>query len=222
MSLEGIKDNKFFDKLLVVRGEANLQYMIDQLRECLKSESVVLSKYEVLQLLDIFIRGVFNELRFNSEKELYPIFIMIGHIKIKTDSVDTEAIKTYIEGVNSIKHIFTDEVFNNIIDNIDIVTKEFSIFVNELLTTLSQMFESIDANKNVRSFTGSLRAANNKRLSVMYAIPPAGLNQMVYIIQSNIISDSVNQESLSIIEKTFDEDENFKKYIEKIVKNQTL
>ena len=55
MIFDNIKQNKFFDKLLIVRGESNLQYMIDQLRECLESESVILDKDETLQLLDIFV-----------------------------------------------------------------------------------------------------------------------------------------------------------------------
>ena len=222
LDITSIKENKFFDKLLIVRGESNLQYMIDQLRECLESESVILNKDEILQLLDIFIRSIINELRFTNNKELYPIFIMIGHIKINTESINSEGIKNYIENINSIKNIFSNDTIKIIIDNIDIICKEFSIFINELLDTLSLMFESINSNNNVRSYMGILRSKNNKRFSINYMNPPAGLNQMVYIIQSNIISDPINQESLMIVEKSFNEDENFKKYIDKVTKNQTL
>lgn len=222
MILDNIKNNKFFDKLLIIKGESNLQYMIDQLRECLKSESIILDKDEILQLLDIFIREITHEVRFTEDKKLYPIFIMIGHIKVNTDSIDTEGLKRDIKGINSIINIFSDDTLNTIINNTDIICKEFFTFINELFDTLAMMFESIDVNKNVKSYIGILRSKNNKRFSVNYMIPPMGLNQMVYIIQSNIISDTINQESLMIVEKSFNEDENFKKYIEKVTKNQTL
>ena len=223
MILDNIKNNKFFDKLLIVRGESNLQYMIDQLRECLESESVILDKDETLQLLDIFIRMITHETRYTENKELYPVFVMIGHIKINTESVDYKNTIEYIKNINSDTKIFSDNILNNIINNIEIICKEFFIFINELLDTLTLMFESIDTNKNVKSYIGILRSKNNKRFSVNYMIPPMGLNQMVYVIQSNIISGyGINQESLMIVEKSFNEDENFRKYIERVTKNQTL
>lgn len=224
MDLEKLKQNKFFDKLLLVRADCNLQYMIDQLRECLESESVVLNKDEVLQLLDIFIRCISNELRFNSSKELQPIFIMIGSaIRMNTESDKFDILKDYIRNANDIAPIkFEDSVLNNIINHIDIVYKEYSIFINELFDTIVEIYKSINNDHNINSFTGIIRSKNNKRISIVYSIPPQGLDRMIFIIQSNIITDTTTQDTIHLVEDTFNKDENFNKYLEKITKNQTL
>ena len=223
MNLEKLKQNKFFDKLLIVRADCNLQYMIDQLRECLESESVVLNKDEVLQLLDIFIRCLSDELRFDSNKEFQPMYIMIGSaIKVNTESDKFDILRYYIKNVNDISPVkFSDDVLNNIIDNINIVYKEFAIFINELFDTIVEMYNSINTDHNTISFTGIIRSKNNKRFSIIYT-PFKGLDRMVFIIQSNIITNSMNQDTIHLVEESFNKDEKFNKYLEKITKNQTL
>lgn len=223
MNLEKLKQNKFFDKLLIVRADCNLQYMIDQLRECLESESVVLNKDEVLQLLDIFIRCLSDELRFDSNKEFQPMYIMIGSaIKVNTESDKFDILRDYIKNVNDISPVkFSDDVLNNIIDNINIVYKEFAIFINELFDTIVEMYNSINTDHNTISFTGIIRSKNNKRFSIIYT-PFKGLDRMVFIIQSNIITNSMNQDTIHLVEESFNKDEKFNKYLEKITKNQTL
>ena len=223
MNLEKLKQNKFFDKLLIVRADCNLQYMIDQLRECLESESVVLNKDEVLQLLDIFIRCLSDELRFDSNKELQPMYVMIGSaIKVNTESDKFDILRDYIKNVNDISPVkFSDDVLNNIIDNINIVYKEFAIFINELFDTIVEMYNSINTDHNTISFTGIIRSKNNKRFSIIYT-PFKGLDRMVFIIQSNIITNSMNQDTIHLVEESFNKDEKFNKYLEKITKNQTL
>ena len=54
------ESSRFFDKYPIIRSIFNIDYQIDQLTECLRSQKININKYEALQLLDVYIRSCNN------------------------------------------------------------------------------------------------------------------------------------------------------------------
>lgn len=218
MDKEILKNNKFFTKIPIVKANSNnIDFALDDLKECLKSRGVELDREDLLKFLDIFTRVLFDEIRlkpYNDKNLISDINIMINTIVINSIN-DIDRIKDVVSTVHNLsQNKIKDDSFNIILNNVQIIIEEFSTFFNELIHLLENIYESIDTDKNISNYTIAIKSnTDNLSYTLTYATPPKGLSFMVIFIYSNIISGNVEQDTTHIIMKTFPKNEELDKYI---------
>ena len=147
-----MEEKKFFDKQPVLTCSASLDYQLDQLRECLKSEGIDLSLSDLYKTIDTYLRvyGFEND---NPNGD-YPLaihiwigFITFNDVSNLLEESDFELLKNCFRDTNE-KFDYKIEAIDTILkdDNLKIVIKEISIFMNEVVNSL---YTALSVNKEV-------------------------------------------------------------------------
>lgn len=212
-----LENNKFFVRNLSSRVYSyDTHFIINDLKECLKSEGVDLSIENIVKFLDIFMRVLYNEIRLIPYKKdtksesvnlLKEMYIWSGGIKINSIK-NKDLVLDRICTVNNLCQNKIDEDSIKIIkDNFDIVLKEYIIFINELFESMKYIYNDLNKNKNIFSYAISIPSKFDEyNMSIMYTMPPKEVPIMFYIIRSNIVSGKVLQTSINIVRDTFPKD----------------
>ena len=105
------ESSRFFDKYPIIRSIFNIDYQIDQLTECLRSQKININKYEALQLLDVYIRSCNNIITMSpvtdSINGLKSLYIIIGNKEYPQELSDEDImnINTNIKVIDDLSFI---------------------------------------------------------------------------------------------------------------------
>lgn len=212
------ESSRFFDKYPIIRSIFNIDYQIDQLTECLRSQKININKYEALQLLDVYIRSCNNIIIMSpvtdSINGLKSLYIIIGNKEYPQELSDEDImnINTNIKVIDDLSFIrFKNESLESICYYTSIIAKEYNIFINELRNTLLNIYNTNEG--NIFSISGIMNI-DNRYFNIRYAGIPDDIGQDSFIINSNLISyPGKIENNIGIIEKTFEETQKFKDFI---------
>lgn len=192
---------KFPEIVLSIAGH------IDDLRQCLESEEVLLTNEEIVKFLDLYLRMFGIDRDVDTEAGLYLLNVIFGSITFVDFSEDEEkldSIKKAFKNLNSIAEEglkLSDETVENITEfYMSLLLKECSIFLNELIAVIKAY---IDINPSISKIF-AMCALDDDHKFVLSGCYANDIEDFAFAATSNVVSTK-DKEGTDIILKTFSE-----------------
>ncbi len=204
---------KFFDKPFIDNGPiplievtGTLETRIDELRKCMESEGFVLNNDEIIKTLDIYLRIIGLDRNVNTEKGLAALYSLCGLIQFSDLSDMNEdklnKCRTAFRNVNALSDSdkrFTDERIDYIAEHIDIIFKEYSIFMNELFIVIQS---TVNYNPRLANYHTLFKTSTENTMFMVSGNYISDIEDFAYDIVSNVIC-SRSPENVAIIVNSF-------------------
>lgn len=204
MNKKMLEKYKFVNRDIPIDCSSNITNEFNDLKECLESEGVNLSSEDIVKMFDVYLRligiGVHpkdTEIQ-SISSQCYPIRFDTSNEKY-LDQVDI--VKKAISGLNDLCSIFEEESLNMILNNIQIIIKEYSIFWNDIISYAVEIMENNKTPGNI--YTLEINLHDITKVLKISTIKESTIGISVSIL-STVVSQNI-PDGISVIVDTYPE-----------------